>query len=75
MSFAHFNSHLLPYFQDCNILEFCDIVNIEACISINSCFYGNTFLVFAERYKFVTESHAHNTRSSSKGLLFLSQAI
>ena len=47
------------------------IVNIEACTFINNCFNSNTFTVFAERFKLVSESHAHNTRSSNKGLLFV----
>ena len=40
--------------------------------SIYNCFNSTTFSVFAERFKLVSESYAHNTRSSSKGLLFLS---
>ena len=71
MSFAPFNSHSSSYFNDYNILKFCDIINIEACAFINNCFNSNTFSVFAERFKVVSESHAHNTRSSSKGLLFV----
>ena len=63
MSFTPFDSHSLPYFQDCNIFKFCDVVNIEACNFINNCFNSNTS-VFAERFKLVSESHA---RSSSKG--------
>ena len=74
MSFAPFNSHSLSYFHDYNILKFCDIINIEASAFIKNCFNSNTFSVFAERFKLISESHAHNTRSSSKGLL-LFQAI
>ena len=66
MSFAPFNSHSLSYFHDYNILKFCDIVNIEACAFINNCFNSKTS-VFAERFKPVSESHAHNARPSSKG--------
>ena len=40
-------------------------------LSINSCFNSTTFLVFAGRFKLVSESHAHNTRSYNKGLLFV----
>ena len=71
MSFAPFNSHSSSYFHDYNILKFCDIITIEACAFINNCFNSNTFSVFAERFKLILESHVHNTRSSSKGLLFV----
>ena len=71
MSFAPFNSHSSSYFHDYNILKFCDIITIEACAFINNCFNSNTFSVFAERFKLISESHAHNTRSSSKSLLFV----
>ena len=71
ISFAPFNSHSSSYFHDNNILKFCGIINIEACAFINNCFNSNTFSVFAERFKHVSESHAHNTRSSSKGLIFV----
>ena len=46
------------------------IINIGACAFINNCFNSNTFSVFAKIFKLVSESHVHNTRSSSKGLLF-----
>ena len=71
MSFAPFNFHLSSYFHDYSILKFCDIINIEVSAFINNCFNSNTFSVFSERFKLVSESHAHNTRSSSKGLLFV----
>ena len=71
MSFASFNSHSSFYFHDYNILKFCDIINIQACSFISNYFNSNTFSVFAERFKLISESHAHNTRSSSKGLLFV----
>ena len=73
MSFAPFNSHSSSYFLD-YILKFCDTINIEACAFINNCFNSNTFSVFEERFKILSETHAHNSRSSSKGLL-LFQAI
>ena len=47
------------------------MVNIEACAFIKTCFNSNTFSLFAERFKLVSESHSDNTRSSSKGLLFV----
>ena len=71
MSFAPSNFHSSSYFHDYNILKCCDIINIEVCAFVNSCFYSNTFSVFGERFKLVSESYAHNTRSSSKGLLFV----
>ena len=71
MSFVQFNSHSSSYFHDYNISKFCDITNIEACAFIKNCFNSNTFLVFTERFKLVLESHAHNTKSFSKGLLFV----
>ena len=61
----------IVFFHDYNILKFCDIVNIEVCTFVNNCFNRNTFSVFAERFIIVSESHARNTRSSSKGLLFV----
>ena len=75
MSFAPFNSHSSSYFHDYDILKFCDIINIEACAFINGCFNNNTFSVFAKRFKLKSESHAHNTKSSSKGLLFVPSYI
>ena len=56
------------------MLKFLDIVNIEACGFINNSFNSNTFSVFAGRFKLVSKSHAHNTRSSSK-VYCLFQAI
>ena len=58
---------------DYNILKFFDIINIEACAFINNCFSSNTFSVFAERFKLVSESHGHDTRPSIKSY-FLFQA-
>ena len=75
MSFASFNSHSSFYFHDHNILKFCDIISIQACSFINNCFNSNTFSVFTERFKLISESHAHNTRSSSKGLLLILQDL
>ena len=70
MSFAPFNSHSSSYFHD-YILKVCDIINIKACAFINNCFNSHSFSVFAKRFKRISESHAHNTRSSSKGLRFV----
>ena len=61
MSFVTFNSQSLSYFHICSILKFCDIINTEVCALINNCFNSNTFSAFAERFKLVSESHAHNT--------------
>ena len=70
MSFASFKSHSSSYFHD-YILKVCDIINIKACAFINNCFNSHSFSVFAERFKRISESHAHNTRSSTKGLRFV----
>ena len=74
MSFVPFNSHSSSYFHDCNILKFYDMINIEACDFIKNCFNSNTFSVFAERFKLVSESPAYKTRSSSEAY-FLFQDI
>ena len=71
MNFSPFNSHSSSYFHDYNIFKFCDIINIEACAFVNNCFNSHNFSLFAERFKIVSETHAHNTRSSNKGLLFV----
>ena len=71
VSFASFNSHSLSYFHNYNTLKFFDIVNIEACPFINYCFYRKSSSVFVERSKLASESYARNTRSSSKGLVFV----
>ena len=71
MSLAPFNLHLSSYFHEYSILKYCVIINIETCAFINNCFNSNTFSLSAERFKFAAESHAHNTRSSSKDLLFV----
>ena len=70
MNFSPFNSHSSSYFHD-YILKFCDIINIEAQAFINNCFKSNNISVFAERFTLASEFHAHNTRSSSKGLRFV----
>ena len=44
---------------------------MEACAFITTCFNSNTFSVFEERFKLISEFCARNTRSSSKGLLFV----
>ena len=73
MSFAPFNSYSSSYFHDYNILKFCDKINIEALAFINNVLIV-TFSVFAKRFKLVSESNAHNTRSPSKGLFFVSKS-
>ena len=67
MSFAPFNSHSSSDFHYYNILKCWDIINIEASAFIDNCFNSNTLPVFAERFKLISDSHAHNTRSSGKG--------
>ena len=32
MNFAPFNAHTTPFFKNCNILKFADIINVESCI-------------------------------------------
>ena len=73
MSFVPINSHSSSYFYDYNILKLCDIINIEGCFLFFCfiCFNSNTFSVFTGRFKLVLESHAHNTGSSSEGLIFV----
>ena len=71
MSFASFSSHSWSSFHYYNILKFCDIVNIEASAFINNSFNSNSFSVLAVRFKLVSESHAHNARSSSKSFIFV----
>ena len=62
MSSAPTISHSLSYVHDYNILKFCDIVNNEACDFMNNYFNSNSFSVFGERFKLVSESYTHNTR-------------
>lgn len=62
-SFLPINSHSSPYFYYYNMLTFLDIVNIEACASINNCLNSNTFSEFAGRLRLVSKYHAHKTRS------------
>ena len=70
MRFAQSNSNLSSYFHEYNILKFCDTVNIEACAFIGNCFNNNTFSAFAEKFKLVPESNAHNTRSSQNSKIW-----
>ena len=75
MNFAPFNCHSSSYFHDYNILKFCDIINIEACAFINSCFNSNTFSIFAERFKPVSESHTFRILLKLTSLGFVSKNI
>ena len=38
INFAPFNAHTEPFFKNCNILKFADIINVESCIFVNNCF-------------------------------------
>ena len=52
MNFAPFNSHSSSYFHNCKILKFCDIINIEACASINSVLIVTLFQNLLKDLKF-----------------------
>ena len=70
MHFVQFNSHTSPLFYNSNILKF-DIIYTENCIFVNNCFNKDSFAVFAQSYNLCSNTHTYNTRSSSKGLLFV----
>ena len=59
--FEPFNSNSSSYFHD-YILKFC---NIRIVLTVF------TFSVLSEGFKLISECRVHNTKSSSKGLLFV----
>ena len=71
MNFLPFNAHTTPLFENCNILRFGDISNVESCIFINNCFNKDSFSIFNENFKLVSTTHSYNTRSARNGLLFV----
>ena len=71
MHFATSNAHTTPLFYNSRILKFADIIHTESCVFINNCFNKDSFSIFADSYSLSSATHSHNTRSSSKGLLFI----
>ena len=63
MNFASFNAHTTPLFKNCNILKFADIINVESCIFINNGFDKDSFTIFNENFKLVSNTHSYNTRN------------
>ena len=63
MNFAPFNAHTTPLFKNCNILKFADIINVESCIFINNGFDKDSFTIFNENFKLVSNTHSYNTRN------------
>ena len=70
MHFFHFNSHTSPLFYN-SYIKFIDINYTENCVFINNCFNKDSYAVFAQHYDLCSNTHTYNTRSSSKGLLFI----
>ena len=64
MDFVLFNAHTTPFFKNCHILKFADIINVQSCIFINNCFNRDSFSIFNENFKLVSTTHSHNTRSA-----------
>ena len=64
MNFAPFNAQTTPLFQNCIILKFADIINVESCIFINNCFTKDSFFIFNENLKLISTTHSYNTRSA-----------
>ena len=75
MNFAPFNAHITPLFENCNILKFVDIINVESCVFRNNCFNKDYFSIFNENFKLVSTIHSYNTRSASNGLPFVPSYI
>ena len=71
MNFAFFNTHTTPLFKNCNILKSADIINVESYVFINNCFNKDSFPVFIENSKSVSNMHSYNTTSAINGLLFV----
>ena len=71
LNFTTFNAHTTVLFKEWNILKFDDVISIESCLFINNCFNKKSFFLFSQDFSLVSNTHEHNTRSSSKGLLFV----
>ena len=70
MHFVQFNSCTSPLFYNSNILKFVDVIYAENFVFIKFLIIFN-FTVFAQNYNLCSNTHTYNTRSSSKGLLFV----
>ena len=64
---------MLPQSNLCDLcdLKFIDIIYTESCVFINNCLNKNYFAIFAQDYSLCSNTNTCNTRSSSKGLLFV----
>ena len=51
LNFALFNAHTTTLFENCNILNFVDIINVEYCIFENNCFKMDSLSSFTENFK------------------------
>ena len=71
MKFSPFNAHTRTFFKNCNILKLVDIINAESYVFINNCFNKDSFSVFIENSKLVSNMHSYNTTSAINGLLFV----
>ena len=71
MNFAPFHAHTTLLFENCNILKFADIINVESFIFINNCFNRDSFSIYNESFKLVSTTHLYNTRSDRNGLVFV----
>ena len=71
MNFVPFNAHTTPLFENCNILKFADIVNVQSCIFINKYFKKDYFLIFNENFKLVSTTYSYNTSLSRNVLLYV----
>ena len=60
----------MSLFKNCNILKFADVRNVESCIFINNRFNKDSFSIFNENFKLVSNTHSYNTRSTRNGKLF-----
>ena len=71
MHFGQFNSHTSSLFHNSKILKFINIIYTENCVFTNTCFHKDSFAVLAQNHNLCSNTHTYDTRSSSKGLLFV----
>ena len=71
MNFAPFCTFAYTFVQNCNILNFAVMINVESCIFINNCFNRHSSSIFNENFKLVSPTHSYNTRSARNGTLFV----